>query len=179
MKEISSLQYRLSDINDMHRDSFIAAFGGVFEDSPWVAEAAWDSIPFESEGELVEALCSVVRNAGRERQMALLRAHPELGARKPLAGYSAREQAGAGLKQDRGKQVELLADLNRRYRDKFGFPFILAVKGLEPDNIIVRFRERLENSPEDEFDECLGQVFRIARFRLEDLLGVAHDNIRL
>ena len=102
--------------------------------------------------------------------MALLRAHPELGARKPLAGHSEREQRNAGL-SDGGGQPGLLAQLNRRYRDKFGFPFILAVKGLDPDKIIRRFRERLENSPEDEFDECLGQVFRIARYRLDDLLG--------
>ncbi len=173
MKNYSSVNYRLSDINDMDRDTFVAAFGGVFEDSPWVAGKAWRSRPFRSEAHLVETLCETVRNAGRERQLALLRAHPELGVRKPLAGYSAREQANAGLKQTRGEQGDLLAHLNSRYRDKFGFPFILAVKGLEPDQIIMRFRERLENSPEDEFSECLGQVFRIAGFRLDDLLGDA------
>ena len=170
MKDASSVQYRLSDINDMDRDAFVAVFGGVFEASPWVAEGTWQSRPFKSNAHLVETLCETVRNAGRERQLALLRAHPELGVRKPLAGYSAREQANAGMKQTRGKQGESLAALNRYYRDKFGFPFILAVKGLDPDTIITRFRERLENSPEDEFEECLGQVFRIAAFRLEDLL---------
>lgn len=171
MKDAPSVQYRLSDINNMDSDTFVAVFGGVFEASPWVAEETWQSRPFKSNARLVETLCETVRNAGRERQLALLRAHPELGVRKPLAGYSAREQADAGLKQSPGEQSELLAELNRRYRDKFGFPFILAVKGLEPEQIIMRFRERLENNPEDEFDECLGQVFRIATFRLEDLLG--------
>lgn len=171
MKDAPSVQYRLSDINNMDSDTFVAVFGGVFEASPWVAEETWQSRPFESNTHLVETLCETVRNAGQERQLALLRAHPELGVRKPLTGYSAREQAVAGLKQSPGEQSELLADLNRRYRDKFGFPFILAVKGLEPEQIIMRFRERLENNPEDEFDECLGQVFRIATFRLEDLLG--------
>lgn len=170
MKEIPSVQYRLSDINGMDRDTFVAVFGGVFEDSPWVAETAWQSVPFESNEYLVEALCDVVRRAGRERQLALLCAHPELGVRKPLTGHSEREQRNAGLKGGEGGQTDLLADLNRRYRDKFGFPFILAVKGLGPDEIIMRFRERLENNLEDEFDECLEQVFRIAGFRLEDLL---------
>ena len=179
MKNNLSIQCRLSDINDMDRDTFVAVFGGVFEDSPWVAETACQSVPFESIDDLVEALCDVVRHAGRKRQLALLRAHPELGVRKPLTGHSEREQRNAGLKGGEGGQADLLADLNRRYRDKFGFPFILAVKGLGPDEIIMRFRERLQNNPEDEFDECLGQVFRIARFRLEDLLGVTHDNIRL
>ena len=162
-------KFRYSDINDMHRDAFVAVFGAVFEDSPWVAETAWQSRPFRSDKHVAEALCEVVRNAGRERQLALLRAHPELGVRKPLTGHSEREQRNAGLND--GGQAELLAQLNRRYRDKFGFPFILAVKGLDPDKIIMRFRERLENSPADEFDECLGQVFRIAGYRLEDLLG--------
>ena len=176
MKDTSSVKYRFSDINDMHRDGFVAVFGAVFEDSPWVAETAWQSRPFKSDAHVAETLCEVVRNAGVERQMALLRAHPELGARKPLAGHSEREQRNAGLKDRAGGQAELLAELNRRYRDKFGFPFILAVKGLDPDKIIMRFRERLENSPEDEFDECLGQVFRIARFRLEELLGSSHPD---
>ena len=175
MKNNPSVQYRLSDINEMDKDTFVAVFGGVFEASPWVAGKAWSSRPFNSEAHLVETLCETVRNAGRERQLALLRAHPELGVSKPLAGYSAREQADAGLKQARGNQGELLANLNQRYRDKFGFPFILAVKGLEPDTIIMRFRERLENSLEDEFDECLEQVFRIAGFRLDELLGGAGD----
>lgn len=161
----------LDEINGMDGDTFTAVFGGVFEDSPWAAGAAWRSRPFGSAAHLAEALFKAVRNAGRERQLALLRAHPELGARKPLAEFSAREQAGAGLQREQGDQVALLADLNRHYRDKFGFPFILAVKGLDPDRIIRRFRERLENDPEHEFNECLEQVFRIASFRLEDLLG--------
>ena len=171
MKDTSSVRYRFSDINDMHRDAFVAVFGGVFEDSPWVAGAAWQSRPFKSNAHVVEALCEVVRNAGRQRQLALLCAHPELGATKPLTGYSAREQDKAGLQQGQDERVALLADLNRRYRDKFGFPFIIAVKGLDPDRIIECFRERLDNSLEDEFAECLGQVFRIAGFRFEELLG--------
>ena len=175
VKNNLSVRYLLSDVNAMDRATFAAVFGGVFEASPWVAEAAWQSMPFESSEDMADTLCDIVRNAGRERQLALLRAHPELGVRKPLAGYSAREQADAGLKQARGNQGELLANLNQRYRDKFGFPFILAVKGLEPDTIIMRFRERLENSLEDEFDECLEQVFRIAGFRLDELLGGAGD----
>ena len=171
MKNNPSVKYRLMDINDMDRDAFLAVFGSVFEASPWVAEAAWQSRPFKSNAHMVESLCEVVRSAGRQRQLALLRAHPELGARKPLEGYSAREQDKAGLQQGQGERIELLADLNRRYRDKFGFPFIIAVKGLDPDSIIAHFRERLDKSLEDEFDECLGQVFRIAGFRLEELLG--------
>ena len=176
MKSNPSVQYRLSDINGMDRDAFVAVFGGVFEDSPWVAEKAWRSRPFNSEAHLVETLSGTVRDAGRERQLALLRAHPELGARKPLTGYSEREQTNAGLAEEEAGRTALLGDLNRRYRDRFGFPFILAVKGLDPDTIIMRFRERLENSPEDEFDECLGQVFRIAGFRLDDLIGGPLEN---
>ena len=172
MKKTSRTPYKLHAINSMDRDAFVSMFGSIFEASPWVAEEAWQSRPFGSEAHLVETLCETVRNAGRERQLVLLRAHPELGTRRPLAGYSAREQSNAGLKGGEDGQAELLAGLNRRYRDKFGFPFILAVKELEPDEIIMRFQERLENSLEDEFDECLQQVFRIARYRLEGLLGI-------
>ena len=170
MKDAPSVQYRLSDINNMDSDTFVAVFGAIFEASPWVAEETWQSRPFKTNTHLVETLCETVRSAGRERQLALLRAHPELGVRKPLTGYSEREQTNAGLTEEEAGRTELLADMNRRYQDKFGFPFILAVKGLEPDTIITRFRERLENRSEDEFDECLGQVFRIAGFRLEGLL---------
>ena len=155
----------------MDREAFIAVFGGVFEDSPWVAEVAWQSIPFKTGGDMIDTLCDIVRSAGRQRQLALLQAHPELGARKPLTGHSEREQKEAGLQQEQDARVELLAELNRRYRSRFGFPFILAVKGLHPDNIVRRFRERLENSREDEFKEGLEQVFRIARYRIEDLQG--------
>lgn len=171
MKDTPSVQYPLSEINDMRKDTFVAVFGGIFEASPWVAEDAWQSIPVDNADDLAEALFGIVRNAGRERQLALLRAHPELGAHKLLTGYSEREQANAGLTEEEAGRTELLADLNRRYRDKFGFPFILAVKGLDPDKIIMRFRARLQNDPEHEFKECLEQVFRIAAFRLEDLLG--------
>ena len=155
----------------MDRQAFLAAFGAVFEASPWAAEAAWQSRPFRNTAHVAEALFEAVRSAGPERQLALLQAHPELGARKPLAAFSAREQAGAGLQREQDDQSALLTDLNRRYREKFGFPFILAVKGINPDKIITRFRERLENDPEHEFNECLEQVFRIAAYRLEDLLG--------
>ncbi len=170
MKDPSPIQYHLSDISEMRRDDFVAVFGGIFEDSPWVAETAWQSRPFRNLAQVTEALFTAVRNAGQERQLALLHAHPELGVKKSLAGYSADEQARAGLQQREDEQAAQLADLNQRYRDRFGFPFILAVKGLNPDKIIARFQERLENNPEDEFNECLEQVFRIARYRLEDLL---------
>ena len=165
-------RHTLNEINNMDRQVFIAAFGAVFEASPWAAEAAWRSRPFRSAAYVAEALFDAVRNAGRARQLTLLQAHPELGIRKPLAGFSAREQAGAGLQRKQDEQVTLLADLNRRYRDRFGFPFIVAVKGLGTEDIIARVHERLENDPEHEFKECLEQVFRIAGFRLEELLGL-------
>lgn len=168
MKQTPPAKYRIDEINRMDRDAFVTVFGGVFEDSSWVAETAWRSIPFDSAQDLVETFIGIVRSAGRGRQLALLRAHPELGIRKPLTGYSAHEQQNAGLGE--GAIVELLPELNQRYRDKFGFPFILAVKGLDPTRIIARLRERLQNNPEREFEECLEQVFRIATFRFEELI---------
>ena len=164
-------QYKINEIKSMDRNTFVQTFAGIFEDSSWVAEATWQAMPFDRVETLVATLFNTVRNADRETQLKLLRAHPELGAQKPLTGYSANEQARAGLQREHDAQVALLADLNQRYRQKFGFPFILAVKGLTPDKIMENFHARLDNAPEDEFNECLTQVFRIASLRLEDLLG--------
>ena len=175
MKSDLPRQYRFDEINDMDMAAFITVLGGVFEDSPWVAEAAWRSIPFEGCGDVIDKMCGVVRTAGRDRQLALLRAHPELGTNKRLTRHSEREQKNAGLKGGEDSRVELLAEMNERYRDKFGFPFILAVKGLSPDKIMERLQARLENNREDEFNECLEQVFRIAKYRLEAML-VDKDN---
>jgi len=162
--------FTIDEVNGFDEAQFITAFGAVFEESPWAAKLAWQFAPFESTKKLNEKFCAVVSEQDEETQRALLRAHPELGAKAKLTQASANEQKGVGLIDNTEKQSEIIANLNERYRAKFDFPFILAVKGLTPDLIIERMQRRLQNNTDTEFEECLQQVYRIAGFRLMDLI---------
>jgi OHCU decarboxylase len=161
----------LEEINALTRDDFVKALGGVFEDSPWVAQAAWNLRPFASRGELHNAMRQRVEDAAVDRQMALLCAHPDLGNRVRMSEASTREQAGAGLNQLTPEERDSLLALNREYRERFGFPFLFAVKGSGNRDIIEALRGRIGATPEHELREALEQVYRIAWFRLEELIG--------
>lgn len=160
----------LADLNDATRDTFVAHLGGVFEHSPWVAECAYDRRPFDSRDALHAAMVAAVEDAGPERQMALLRAHPELAGRAAVRGelteHSTREQGGSGLLDCSPEEFARLQELNRAYGERFGFPFIIAVRGLDRAGIIEAFERRLHNDREAEMAEALGQVARIAGFRI-------------
>jgi OHCU decarboxylase len=161
----------LHQINALTREDFVKALGWVFEDSPWVAEAAWSSRPFASRGELHDAMRRQVEESTPERQLALLRAHPDLGNRVRMSEASTREQAGAGLSQLAPEERDSLLSLNRAYRERFGFPFLYAVKGSGNRDIIEALRRRIGAAPESELREALEQVYRIAAFRLEESMG--------
>ncbi len=165
------------DPRALSRDDFVATFGGVFEHSPWIAEAAFDAgLPAEAEtaAGLHRTLCGVLRAASRARQQALIDAHPDLAGRLALAGRltaeSGKEQASAGLGALTDAERARFTALNDAYRARFGFPFIMAVKGRGKDEILAAFERRLGNDSEAEFAEALSQVERIALLRLEDLL---------
>jgi len=159
----------LREINGLSREDFVKALGWVFEDSPWVAEQAWSLRPFASAVELHGAMRQQVEEAALERQLALLRAHPDLGIRVRMSEASTREQAGAGLNQLTKEEHESLLALNREYRERFGFPFLLAVKRSTNRDIIEALSRRVHSTPENEFREALEQVYRIAWFRLQEL----------
>ena len=163
-------QYQISDVNAMDIDTFVAVFGAIFEDSSWAAKQAWERLPFSSVESLTDVMCQSVIDAGPQAQLALIRAHPELGSSRKMAEASAREQTAAGIREKTDETKELLRRLNERYKEKFGFPFIVAVKGLTMDLILENIQNRLSNDRESELNECLQQVFRIARFRLDELL---------
>jgi len=164
-------RYRIEELNGMDGDTFVAALGGLFEDSPWVASEAFAHRPFPSANALIECMCDCVRAAGGEKQLALLRAHPELGADAKMAAASVQEQQGAGIHAGEAVQRQQLADLNARYRAKFGFPFIVAVRGMSLAGILENLQQRLGNDRDTEFNECLRQVCRIARLRLDTRLA--------
>jgi len=170
---------RLEDAGRLDRSAFVAAFGEIFEDSPWVAETAWARRPWASLSELHAAMVAAVDAAPAEQRLALLRAHPDLAGRAALAGAlapaSAAEQAAAGLDRLDPVRYAQLHALNATYRDRFGFPFVACVREHTVDSILADAAARVSAVPEEEERRALGEVARIARLRLEDLVadGVA------
>jgi OHCU decarboxylase len=162
------------ELQRLERDRFVELFGGVFEHAPWVAEQAFDAGPFHSLEGLHQAMVEAMRRAPRERQLALIRAHPDLAGRTAIRGAltaaSAAEQAGAGLDQCTPPEFERFQELNDKYKEKFRFPFILAVRGRIRAEILAAFERRLNDSAEAEFQEALDQIARIAELRLADLI---------
>jgi 2-oxo-4-hydroxy-4-carboxy-5-ureidoimidazoline decarboxylase len=158
----------LKELNENDRDAFVAALGWIFEQSPWVAERAWDQRPFPTLHALHNAMTSVVAATSEEQQAALLRAHPDLGARAKMSDASGREQAGAGLDSLTREELDRLRALNATYREKFGFPFLFAVKGSTKHDVLNALERRLRSTRDIEHQEALRQVYRIARFRLEE-----------
>lgn len=162
-------------MSDPDRAAFVARYGGVYEHSPWVAEGVWDAGRATDDPEaLAEAMEAVVAAADRDKLTALLNAHPDLAGRLAVSGAlteaSASEQAGAGLDRCSPEEFDAFQTLNAAYAEKFGHPFIIAVRGLDRQGILERFRERIGNDPEAEFREALEQVRRIARLRLGALV---------
>jgi 2-oxo-4-hydroxy-4-carboxy-5-ureidoimidazoline decarboxylase len=151
---------------------FLARFGPVYEASPWVAEGVWPAVEaaeLDDLAALAEALRAEVDAAPREMQLALIRAHPELASRARMADASVKEQSGAGLDQCSPAEFEAFQRLNAAYNAQFGFPFIVAVKGLTRADILRAFEARLANEPETEFATAIAQIHRIAGFRLAEL----------
>jgi OHCU decarboxylase len=159
----------LHDLNGQDQGTFVESVGWVFEHSPWVAERAWIQGPFGTVTDLHAAMVAVVGAAPREEQLALLRAHPDLGSRLHMSEVSTSEQAGAGLEELSREAFDRLTQLNAAYRERFGFPFLLAVKGATPQAVLDALTRRVDRSLEQEWAEALAQVARIARFRLDGL----------
>jgi len=154
---------------------FVAMLGGVFENSPWVAEQAFAGRPFADIAALHAAMVGVVRGAPREAQLGLLNAHPELAGKEAQTGTltadSTAEQRSAGLNALTRAEMERVGRLNRAYRDRFGFPFIIAVRRHTKEGILVEFERRIRNDAQTELQECLEQVFIITRLRLDALVA--------
>ena len=174
----------LTQLNAASQTEFMQLLDGTYEHSPWIAEQAWAKRPFKSLDQLKLALIQVVRDAGREPQLALVRAHPELAGKamvsKTLTAESTNEQGKAGLTDCTPEEFAHIQQLNADYNGKFGFPFILAVRGprglgLPKAEIIATFARRLDNHPDFELAECLRNIHRIAEIRLNDKFGHSPD----
>lgn len=159
---------RIEQVNGMAETEFVEAFGDIAEHSPWVAGQALESRPFANRNDMISAFENALRSADRDRQLALIRAHPDLAGRAKLTADSASEQAGAGLDTLSQSEFERFNALNDAYKEKFDFPFIFAVKGATKHQIVEAFEIRLNSSLDEEFETAISQICRIFRFRIED-----------
>lgn len=166
-------QYLNPAPSGMNESDFVATFGSVYEHSPWVARNAWQqgiTAEHDCVAGLASTLAAQVENAGEAAQLELIRLHPDLGGKAATAGEvtsdSAREQSGAGLNNCTPAQYERLQQLNADYTDKFGFPFVVAVKGLNREDILAAMAERLGNDTTTEQRRALDEIHKIARLRL-------------
>ncbi len=160
----------IAALNELSREEFVNAVGWVFEHSPWVAERSAASRPFKNVDALQQVMTDQVRAASHEEQLALLRAHPDLGTRARVSDASTAEQAGAGLDRLTQAEFEKLQALNTSYREKYGCPFLFAVKGATKHDILAAIERRSQSPVEEEFQEALRQVYRIAGFRLATVI---------
>jgi 2-oxo-4-hydroxy-4-carboxy-5-ureidoimidazoline decarboxylase len=170
--ELTAPGIDLATINTLGADAFAALLGGIFEHSPWIARAAHAGRPFASVAALHATMVSVVMNSGPERQLALLQAHPELARPGPLTVASSAEQGGMGLDRLAADEAAEFNSFNNAYRARFGFPFIIAVRGQrDRAAILAALAKRIQHSPETEIAAALAEVAKIARFRLDDMLA--------
>ncbi len=164
----------IDDINGCDAKRFIELLGGIFEHSPWVAERSYALRPFKSIADLHRKMSNQVRAASPGRQLDLLCQHPELAGKEADAGSltiaSQQEQAGAGLNQCSADELLRIKHLNQSYRDRFGFPFIIAVTGLDKHQIIAAMQLRLGHSTDEEFVTAIAEVEKIGLIRLDALI---------
>ncbi|MDF2960822.1 MAG: uricase [Paenibacillus sp.] len=167
--------FTINELNQMNRRTFTETLGSIFEHSPWVAERAWDSRPFKDKEQLHEAMLAVVEQAYDDEKLALICAHPDLGGRLQMSDMSVKEQRGAGLSNLTAEEYAEFSGCNKEYTGKFGFPFIIAVKGKSKEVILKAMKHRLTLDKETEKQQALMQIADISRFRINDLITNGGD----
>jgi 2-oxo-4-hydroxy-4-carboxy-5-ureidoimidazoline decarboxylase len=169
--------WTIRELNALTREEFTARLGFLFEGSPWIASEAWDRRPFVSRDDLERTLAAVVSAAGQERQLALIRAHPDLVGRAALAGTLTKESTGeqraAGLDPNRLAldEVRRFAESNEAYKAKFGFPFVICARENKKESMLAGFEARLTNDRDAEIATALREIGRIAHYRLADVVA--------
>jgi OHCU decarboxylase len=171
---MDALARTLQEVNDSDRDHFVATLSSLFEGPPWIVTEAWSQHPFTTRSQLYQTLCTIMYGAPREQQLALLQAHPDLVGRAALAGTlspaSTEEQATAGLHRLTPAEIALFQQLNRRYQEQFGFPFVICARANKKESILNGFHTRLQHTREQEIQLALHEVAQICHFRLLDLI---------
>ena len=167
MKTINSID----QINELTKNDFIDIFGNVFEKTYWIANKTFNSKPFKSFDELLSIIMQNYENSSKEECLKIFNEHPELAVEKKLTEDSQKEQTGASLNRCSNEEFNEFKNLNIEYRKKFGFPFIIAVKGKNKNEILNNFRERIKNEINLEFNEAKNQVKKIATLRLTGIIN--------
>ena len=160
----------IDTFNKLNKSEFLSTFGNVFEKTEWIAEKCYDSKPYNNVQELVNKMMEVFENSIKEKHLKILNSHPDLAVKKKLTKESENEQANANLNQCTNEEFEEFNKLNEKYKKKFGFPFIIAVKGKNKNEILNIFRQRITNNINLEFEEAKKQVKKIAQFRLSEII---------
>ena len=160
----------IDKFNKLSKAEFISIFGNIFEKTEWVAEKCYESKPYNNLDELVSKMMKIFENIEKERHLEILNSHPDLAVKKKLTKESENEQANANLNQCTNEEFEEFNNLNEKYKKKFGFPFIIAVKGKNKNEILNIFRQRITNNINLEFEEAKKQVKKIATFRLSEII---------
>ena len=158
--------YTITKLNDTTYEQFIEITGGIFEHSPWIAEQAERLKPFRSLFHLHQEMVKIVENSSFEQKLSLIKAHPNLGDRAAMTADSVQEQQGAGLQSLTPMEYNQFISMNQQYMEKFGFPFILAVRGKNKEQIYEVMKERIHHSIEIEFETALSEIYKIALLRL-------------
>ena len=160
----------IDTFNKLNKSEFLSTFGNVFEKTEWIAEKCYDSKPYNNVEELVNKMMEIFDNSIKEKHLEILNSHPDLAVKKKLTKESENEQANANLNQCTNEEFEEFNKLNEKYKKKFGFPFIIAVKGKNKNEILNIFRQRITNNINLEFEEAKKQVKKIATFRLSEII---------
>lgn len=161
----------LNSINELNKVEFIQKLGWVYEHSPWIAERSWEYKPFISLEDLKQKMEVVVQNASLSEQLQLIKAHPDLAARIDMAEASVKEQSAAGLNSLSPDEYEEFHALNNQYKEKFGFPFIFAVRGSDKTVIKAEMKRRIGLDQANELKEAIKQIHLIASHRLSDFIN--------
>ena len=160
----------IDKFNKLSKVEFISIFGNIFEKTEWIAERCYESKPYNNLDELVSKMMKIFENIEKERHLEILNSHPDLAVEKKLTEDSKNEQKNASLNQCTDEEFVEFKKLNEEYKKKFGFPFIVAVKGKNKEEILNSFRQRITNNINLEFEEAKKQVKKIASFRLGEII---------
>ena len=160
----------INKVNKLNKSDFISIFGNVFEKTEWIAERVFDYLPYKNFDNLLLKFFKIYNESNKESIIKILNSHPELVVEQKLTNDSKKEQKGAGLNECSKEEVEEFKKLNLNYKKKFGFPFIIAVKGKNKNDILSYFRSRIKNSFDEEFIEAKKQVREIATFRFKEII---------
>ena len=161
---------KIEKFNKLSKTEFISIFGNIFEKTEWIAEKCYDLKPYNNLDELVLKMMEIFESAKKEKHLEILNSHPSLAVEKKLTDDSKNEQKGANLNQCTEEEFVEFKKLNKEYKKKFGFPFIIAVKGKNKEEILNNFRQRIINDINLEFEEAKKQVKKIANFRLGEII---------